>query len=171
MKRLLTTALVGLLVLVTSPCLSQQTLSMSGSLGLSYLNQTLAGEKLPNLVTQDVSLALNAPDAFAEYRVQLHQDEIFRQQIKAGMQWKNIRPFYSLDLIGGTRFNGGGITFSQADTGKTVTLSALYREGGCGFEVKIQKLTGPICGSIGYSYDKYREMVIMGPSVELGVVW
>jgi len=167
MKRLLTTALVGLLLLATSMCLAQNGMS----LGVSHINQTLSGEKLPNLVTQDVSLALSAPDAFAEYRVQLHGDEIFRQQIKAGIQWKNLRPFYSFDLIGGTRFNGGGITFSQAGTGKIMTLSALYREGGYGFSGKLG-ITNPfVTAAIGYSWDKYGDLVIMGPSAEIGVRW
>ena len=146
------------------------------SLGASYINQTANGEKQPPLVTNDVSFLLSAPDAYAEYRVQFHQDEVWRQTPKGtGLErqvWKSLSPFYSLDIISGSRVSGGGILLSQIISGgKRVSLSALYREGGYGFEGKIQRVTDSICGSIGYSYDKYRDIAIWGPSVEIGARW
>ena len=170
------------LPLLTLNAGSANSQNASLSLGASYINQTANGEKQPPLVTNDVSFLLSAPDAYAEYRVQFHQDEAFRQQIRLGVTgigtpkgkaWRGYHsPFFQLDLFSGSRVSGGGILLSQIISGgKRVSLSALYREGGYGFEGKIQRVTDSICGSIGYSYDKYRDIAISGPSVEIGARW
>lgn len=169
-------ALAGLLLLVSWPNISASQ-SFGIGIGQSYLKQTLNNERLPPLVTQDVSAQLSAPGAFAEYRVQFHQDELWRQQLKMGVNvhptsTKTVRPFYSLDLFGKTRYSGAGILFSrQRDGGKQFDLSALYRESGYGFSGKLTMQNPYLGGGVGLDYDKYGNSVIWGPSVELGVRW
>jgi hypothetical protein len=143
--------------------------------GLSYFNVAIGTERLTNILSQDVSLALSGPDVFAEYQCQFHQEQIWRQKLKIAMKPGRFGLFYDLSILGAGKYSGVGVLVSDKATlaqgTSFIDLAAVYREKGYGFNLKYRKFSDTVFGSIGFSYDKYRDLTVFGPSVDFGLRW
>ena len=153
-------------------CIPSQGCPQQMTFGQSWLNQTLEGEKLPNILATDFSFQLESPDAGATYRARLHNDDLIWQRLEVGPRYGNIQAFYSLDLINEMCLSGGGLCFKPLyGNGRSVELkSGLYDRGYCFEGVCAVELSG-ISGRLGYEYRKLGDLRWWGPSVSLGVTW
>lgn len=160
---------IFLVALLMRPLISNgQTLT----LGSTYLNQTLNGEKLPNIIATDFSFQLDAPNAVGTYRARLHNDELLWSRLEVGPRYGNIQAFYSLDLINEMRLNGAAIRFSQTHgTGRSIELmGGVYDRGYCAEATCTVERNGFV-GRIGMEYRKLQDLRFWGPSVSIGWGW
>ena len=147
---------------------SAQTLSF----GNSYLNQTLDGERAPNILATDFTLQWVVPDAGATYRARLHDDSLIWQRLEIGPRHKNISLFYSLDMTNISTLSGGGVRVSQShQAGRLMELSAGVYDSGLCFEGAYSVERSGFVGRISYEYRKLGDVRWWGPSLSMGWGW
>lgn len=160
-------------------CMSQGTPNLGASfsleLGSSFLNQTLDGERGPNILATDFLFQLDRPDAGAMYRARIHDDTVIWQRLEIGPRLRNVQFFYSLDLKDTLALSGGGVRVSQVQNpgprNFTPSFSAgVYDRGFC-FEGSCAVERAGFVGRIGYSYQKLQDTRWWGPTLSVGWEW